>query len=142
MKLLGSLLFASAVKADGMMMPEDTPDVAELEDLFFETTATPTSMPMEHTTGKHMEIITNAERGHHEEPHGKPCISCGCYAEEMAQWKESMRIWKADYQGKCMCNEVKGLNESYMTANHFCYMNVKASTCSLLFITKRSLSQS
>ena len=142
MKLLGSLLFASAVKADGMMMPEDTPDVAEFEDLFVETTATPTSMPMEHSTGNHMEIMTHAERKHHEEPQGKPCNSCGCNGEEMAQWKESMMIWKADYQGKCMCNEVKGLNESYMTANHFYYMNVKASTCSLLFITKRSLSQS
>ena len=119
MKLLGSLLFASAVKAEGMMMmPEDTPDVAEFEDFFVETTAAPTSMPMEHTTGHHMEMMTHAEMDyheehheeHHEEPHVKPCNSCGCNAKEMDQWKESMMIWKADYHGKCMCNEVKGLS--------------------------------
>ena len=111
MKLLGSLLFASAVKADGMMMrPEDTLEVAELEDLVVETTASPTSMPMEHTTGYHMEMMTHAEREHHEEPHGKPWNSCGCNAEEIAEWKDSMMIWKADYHGKCRCNKVKGLS--------------------------------
>ena len=34
----------------------------------------------------------------------------GCNTEEMAQWNESMMIWKADYHGKCICNEVKGLS--------------------------------
>ena len=110
MKLLGSLLFASAVKADGMMPMGDMPDVAALEDLVVETTASPTSMPMEHTTGYHMEMMTHAEREHHEEPHGKPWNSCGCNAEEIAEWKDSMMIWKADYHGKCRCNKVKGLS--------------------------------
>lgn len=193
MKLLGSLLFASAVKAEGDMggmMPmgdhgsmdmgdhgsmDMGGDMEDLEDLVVETTAAPTSMPMESTTGHHMHMMTHAEmedhhevyheeeyheeehheehkEEHYEEPHyEKPCNSCGCNAEEMAQWKASMMVWKADHQGKSdfpvllventltiemtvfptivvfpYFNEVKGLNESYMTANQFYYTNVKA----------------
>jgi len=84
-----------------------------------ETTADPMStMAMESTTDHHMMLMTHPEMGHeeshyephheephHEEPHHekphhempKPCNSCGCNAEEMAQWKDSMMVWKHDH---------------------------------------------
>ena len=120
MKLLGSILFAAAVKAEGMMeMPSH--DATE-------TTAEPA------TTHHHMEMMTHPEHEdmmthgemedhhedhhedheeeHHEEEHHEeheeehhdipvaPCNSCGCNAAEMAQWKEAMMAWRYDHNGK------------------------------------------
>ena len=175
MKLLASLLFSAAVKAEGDMPAMDHSnmdhsnmgdmgmDMEALDAIAVETTAMPT---MEDTTGHHMDMMTHPDmehhdmdhddmehhddddsyyeedhheehkEEHHEEHHAKPCNSCGCNAEEMAQWKESMMVWKADHHGKSdfsisivqntftivvfpFFNEVNGLNESYMTANHF-----------------------
>ena len=135
MKLLGSLLFSAAVKAEGPMPGMDMPEMdhgnmgnhddmgmamEDLEELVVETTAMPT---MESTTGHHMDMMTHPDMDHHEivydddsyhhedhheehkeehheEHHVKPCNSCGCNAEEMAQWKESMMVWKADHHGE------------------------------------------
>ena len=80
MKLLGSILFAAAVKAEGMMempshdsmMPE-AEDLTALDDLATETTAEPA------TTHHHMEMMTHPEHedmmthgemeDHHEDHH-------------------------------------------------------------------------
>ena len=80
MKLLGSILVAAAVKAEGMMempshdsmMPE-AEDLAALDDLATETTAEPA------TTHHHMEMMTHPEHedmmthgemeDHHEDHH-------------------------------------------------------------------------
>ena len=155
MKLLGSLLFAAAVKADGHPEHEmgghemgghemGGSDMEALEDLVVETTAAPTSLPMEHSTGHHMEMMTHAMENHevhheehheesHKEEYGEPEIN---YEEEHHEEHHEEPHVKPCNSCGCNAEEMAQWKESMMVwkADHH-----GKSDFSVFFLLKRIL---